>query len=644
MLIGTPRMDTKQILLATADIQTAVDVSQALGADWTTTCVTSEAEAFARLRAGSFNAFLADFNLGDPDASELLNQALEKCPHVTRFLFACEADLALVAAKVLGEPEILPKPIQIASLKSRIENGLKDSEPRQAAKPPPAEPRTAEQELSHVYAEVLQTLDSSTVTCRQIGAIIARDASLTKELLRLTRSTYLGLPRKITNPVEAVEVLGLETVKALVMARRFMAEHGHLNACYVSLDKIWQHSLNVAQIARDLVLFETKNRALASQALAAGLLHDLGKIVLATNFDDLYGRVHSLARKQPVALWEVEKEMFGASHGEIGACLLGMWNMSSDVVDAAAFHHEPPLGEHDQLTPLAAVHIANVLEHQLHPDDEFRVLPVVSTPFLNQLRLLQRLPIWRATFANQLSRTEIPDSDEATLVSATLEAGPADPAAIQEAGTVTATWTAEPATKVEASRATTSAPRPWWKGLFYTGIIAGLTLLLAIIFLERDSNDVAHVEARVSSQPETVVVATPPSSVDTAPVSTLEITSVTAESPAALETNVTTVAALAVSQPAPELSPAATAGQMVTNARPTILPVQEIVPPSAPAQPAFKLNGIFYSSVDPTAIVNGKSVRVGEKVNGATVIRIGRAAVMLEMDGQRKTIGLPTTH
>src|SRR5262249_37189465 len=158
--------------------------------------------------------------------------------------------------------------------------------------------------IPSVYAEVLKALETPGVMSKQLGEIIASDGALTIEVLRLTRSTYLGLPRNLTDPAEAVECLGLETVKALIMALRFLAEHSQLKPGYLSLEQIWQHSTNVAQIARDLVLFETKDRALAAQAFAAGLIHDLGKVVLATNFDDLYGRVHSLARKQPVPIWE----------------------------------------------------------------------------------------------------------------------------------------------------------------------------------------------------------------------------------------------------------------------------------------------------------------------------------------------------
>src|SRR5439155_9900042 len=84
-------MATKSILLAVADAQALVDITQALGAEWETTLAASEAEALAQFEKRSFDALLVDFNLGSPDASELLNQALEKNPKTVRFLFAYEA-------------------------------------------------------------------------------------------------------------------------------------------------------------------------------------------------------------------------------------------------------------------------------------------------------------------------------------------------------------------------------------------------------------------------------------------------------------------------------------------------------------------------------------------------------------------------
>jgi len=393
-------MAPKSILLAIADPQELADTTQALGEGWEPTSVAGEADALAQFEKRSFDACLVDFNLGSPDASELLNQVLEQRPETIRFLLAYEADLALVAAKVLGSPQILPKPVEPASLKKRLEEGVNDSDPKQSGNDAANDARDSSA-IPSVYSEVLRAIESLGVTDAQVGEIIAQDAALSSEVLRLTNSSYRGFPGDLSDPVEAVQLLGFETVKALVMALQYLAEHSRLRPGYLSLDQLWQHSVKVGQIARDLILFETKDRTLASQALVGGLLHDLGKVVLATNFADLYGRVHSLARKQPVTLWDVEKEMFGANHGEIGACLVGMWNMPATVVEAAALHHEPPLGEHEQLTPLAAVHIANVLEHQLSPDKaDMMVAPIINTALLDELNLLQRLPVWRAAFAN----------------------------------------------------------------------------------------------------------------------------------------------------------------------------------------------------------------------------------------------------
>jgi HD-like signal output (HDOD) protein len=631
-------MATKSILLAVADPQILADINQALGAEWDATSVANEADALAQLEKRSFDALLVDFNLGSSDASELLNQTLERRPEILRFLLAYEADLALVAAKVLGSHQILPKPIEPASLKSRIENGVKDADSEQsggdAAKADDGSPT-----IPSVYDEVLKALDSPGVTSEQLGEIIAGDGALTIEVLRLTRSSYLGLPRNLTNPAEAVESLGLETVKALVMALRFLAEHSNLKPGYLSVDQVWQHSTNVAQIARDLVLFETKDRTLASQAFAAGLLHDLGKVVLVTNFDDLYGRVHSLARKQPVPLWDIEKEMFGANHGEIGACLVGMWNLPRSIVEAAAFHHEPPLGESEHLTPLAAVHIANVLEHQLRPSDEFRVAPIINTTFLNELGLLQRLPVWRATYANrgaanQQSPVESAETDQAESVTPVLESTLSSRTANHLPGPATATQTTTSGQMNEDSRETVPASSFWQRPWGYAGVAAGVLFLLAFWLRTQSSLDEsAPVYARTPAISQAPAVDSSTPSPATVPATAPHVMPATAVSESTPATSASLAPKPAISQPAPEPTPAIAAQETVTNVPPSL-------PPKQSALPDFKINGIIYSVARPSAILNGETVYVGDQVNGATVISIGQRNVTLQINGLRKTYTL----
>lgn len=632
-------MATKSILVALTDAETLGEITQALGDGWDVTSVGGDFEAVTQLAERSFDALLVDFNLGSPDASELLNHAWEKRPEMIRFLLAYEADLALVAAKVLGPHQLLPKPVEPASLKSRIDKGVAGEDAN--SDPSGTETATgtgAAPAVPPVYAEVLTALELPEVTNEQVGAIIARDEALTAELLRLTNSAYLGLPRNLTDPAEAVASLGLGAVKALIMALRFLAEHSRLKPGYLSFEKIWQHSVNVAQVARDLVLFETKDRALAAEAFTAGLLHDLGKVVLVSNFDDLYGRVHSLARKQPVPIWEIEKEMFGASHGEIGGCLVGMWNLPSAIVEAVALHHEPPLGEHDRLTPLAAVHIANVLEHELRPSDEFRVSPIMATAFLNEIGLLQRLPIWRAAFANH----ELTNPDLEVESAETTESGMASTARSSHTGNqlrgpARATRTA---TAGQQARSAVQASSFWRRRWVYAGVAAVLLFLLALrLGNQSELNSPEPVSARSPAPAEADATVPLMPSPGIAPATVPQATPAVAVSDEAPETkaSVPTVAPSAtlpkpapsvpVPEPAPAIAPHATVASV-----PPSSPA-----PKAPAPPEFRLSGIFYTVLSPSAIVNGETVNVGDQVNGATVISIGRTAVVLQVNGKRKT-------
>jgi HD-like signal output (HDOD) protein len=618
-------MTSKSILLAVADPQVLIDTTQALGAGWEATSVANEADALAQFEKRSFDALLVDFNLSSPDASDLLNQALEKHPKTIRFLYAYEADLALVAAKVLGTPNILPKPFEPGLVKIRIEKGVKDANSQQNGSEPAPAPKPDEPpKIPAIYSEVLKAIESPGVTNEQLGEIIARDAALTSELFRINNPSYLGLPRDITRPVEAVESLGFEAVKGIVMALQFLAEHKRLKPGYVSLDQIWQHSINVGQIARDLVFFETKDRVLASQALLAGLLHDLGKVVLAKNFEDLYGRVHSLARKQPVALWDVEKEMFGANHGEIGGCLVGMWSMPSAIVEATAFHHEPPLGEQQQLTPLAAIHVANVLEHELWPGDEgMMVRPIINTPFLNEVGLLQRLPVWRAALANRRFVEPEPEaaSDETE----------------QSVSTVRSGTSARPRGGVATSPVPTGRFRSSW---VWAGAAAILMLLILWIRTEREVSQIKQAYARTPApqQAPAVVSATPaPAPVAVAPPQVAPVTPAVAavEQPPASPATSETVTKPQASPSVPEPTPAAAPATIATNVQPVSAP-----PPKKRAPDDFRLSGIIYIGANPSAIVNGRRVSVGDWVDGATVVGIGRTTVVLDINGKRRAFEL----
>jgi HD-like signal output (HDOD) protein len=96
-----------------------------------------------------------------------------------------------------------------------------------------------------------------------------------------------------------------------------------------------------------------------------GLLHDIGKLVLASRFADSYRHIGPQSRRQHVPVWRVETERYGASHAEVGAYLLGCWGLPRIIVEAVAYHHQPSLLRRTHFDPVGAVHVAESLVQEM---------------------------------------------------------------------------------------------------------------------------------------------------------------------------------------------------------------------------------------------------------------------------------------
>jgi putative nucleotidyltransferase with HDIG domain len=171
--------------------------------------------------------------------------------------------------------------------------------------------------------------------------------------------------------------------------------YDRIKPVYYSADRLWKHSLAVAQHARKIALRHGCDRATAETAYTAGLMHDLGKIVLACNFSHEYEGVQNTAKQHARTLWSVEKEVFGAGHADIGAYLLGLWGLPPEVCEAAAWHHQPLRSAKEEFTVLTAVHVANALEHELHPPDDGFAVSQVDTIYLARTQCLAEMDGWR---------------------------------------------------------------------------------------------------------------------------------------------------------------------------------------------------------------------------------------------------------
>jgi len=162
-----------------------------------------------------------------------------------------------------------------------------------------------------------------------------------------------------------------------------------------AVDAIWAHSQVVGRLAGEVAKSQWCERRVIEEACMAGLLHDTGKLVLAGYLPDRYGQSLLLARGGQVPPAEAERQVFGATHAEVGAYLLGLWGLPDPLVEAVAWHHRPCDCPASTFTPLTAVHVADALVYELRVEDGEETASQLDAAYLARLGLADRLPAWR---------------------------------------------------------------------------------------------------------------------------------------------------------------------------------------------------------------------------------------------------------
>jgi HD-like signal output (HDOD) protein len=149
-------------------------------------------------------------------------------------------------------------------------------------------------------------------------------------------------------------------------------------------------------LARKIAELAHGDEKLMEQAFTAGMMHDVGKLILAENISEIYLPLTAEAQKQKRPLVEAERESFHATHAEAGACLLDLWGLPTPLVEAVGLHHEPTKTNALVFSPLTAVHVANVLEHETGVQDSNIVLNELDLGYLGGIGLADRVDFWRA--------------------------------------------------------------------------------------------------------------------------------------------------------------------------------------------------------------------------------------------------------
>jgi putative nucleotidyltransferase with HDIG domain len=188
--------------------------------------------------------------------------------------------------------------------------------------------------------QVISACDDHDMTVGQLSQVILGDQSLTANILKLANSAFYGHARRVTTVTEAVVLLGFSAIKSLAISShtsRLLS--GALPGYGLQAGELWRHSISVAFTARRLAV--EVQLAPVEEAFVAGLLHDIGKSILSAHLEHAFDEVTRVAQERRLPFHEVERELLGFDHAELGAHVAAAWSFPAELEEAIRHHHSP---------------------------------------------------------------------------------------------------------------------------------------------------------------------------------------------------------------------------------------------------------------------------------------------------------------
>ena len=254
------------------------------------------------------------------------------------------------------------------------------------------------------YNDILKNCESPHISLNEIGELISQDISLSAKVLQVSNTVCYSLRQRITNPIQATVQLGLDIVKNLVLLNHVLLQFDISKLRDLSIDELWNHSVIVGTCARNIIKAENVGKDVEDHAFGAGLLHDVGKLIIATNFPDEYVFAQTVAKKNGITISQAEKEIFETTHSNVGGYLLGLWGLPDTIIDTVILHHNPARSISRNRDVVTAVHVADYFAHKLNPMKRIEATHKIDSAYLAELNLTERLSFWKDICAEKLSK------------------------------------------------------------------------------------------------------------------------------------------------------------------------------------------------------------------------------------------------
>lgn len=199
-------------------------------------------------------------------------------------------------------------------------------------------------------------------SAKEVAQLISSDPAITSKVLRVVNSSFYGFPNRITTVTHAIVILGFNTIKSIVLSSTIFDVFKKDTRGGFDRQEFWKHSIGCGAAAK--VLARRMGFPTLEEIFIAGLLHDIGKIVLDQFLHEKFVDVQNLVRSRNCLMVEAEESTLGVTHADVGAWLFEKWNLSKGLIETTRCHHNPALASENAKTA-SIIHFADILVRAL---------------------------------------------------------------------------------------------------------------------------------------------------------------------------------------------------------------------------------------------------------------------------------------
>lgn len=357
---------------------------------WQVSFMSSGDRALSELARASYDVVVSDLRMPGMDGVELLTRVAKSVPRVVRIVLSGHGDeeaalkVAYVAHQFLAKPcatetlhDVIRRTEQFAEL-------LPDQRLRTLVGGLGALPSDA-----GTHAELARLVEGGEASAETLAAVVRRDPAWTAKLLQIASSAFFNSSASVTDVETAIMRLGLRALRNLIRSPSAPAAPTAATTG-ATLERLRSRAQQVAELAAALATFPED----AAIAYVAGLLCDVGQLVLLSTAPERQYLAESEAAQRGIPQHAAERDVWGATHAEVGAYLLGLWGLPVQIVEAVANHHAPERGAFERLGPTQLVWLASCIVDAQEPSRE-----LLSMLGAEQLLELGRRRFREATFA-----------------------------------------------------------------------------------------------------------------------------------------------------------------------------------------------------------------------------------------------------